>query len=232
MEKLATGDVGFRVTLMNYKDHDKIVKYFQNKVGAFMVVENEESNKHFQGEFTVVAKKNKPVYHKSMVRQAREEFKKAMIDNLIDEKKNANAMYSFKEVSDVNGWYRYLCKGDSKAKDPVVVIRNGIMTEEVVEVYHETYWIEYEQMKENGKKTKFELIRDMVVEEDVGHQLEDKTQAMWAYKIIKYHYENGLIIPNEIYIKKLVVTYMLKELDDYYRKRQMLQMSLRMFHYA
>lgn len=70
--------------------------------------------------------------------------------------KVGNGGYSLKECDEnVDAYMRYMCKGDSKDNDPVVLIHQGQdYTEEKVKAAHDAYWVNNAALSENKKKRK------------------------------------------------------------------------------
>lgn len=189
--------IKFRIT--KWTDIDKFIKFIHQYDKTFMVSENENSNHHYQG--LIVSKTKKPCKSKSIVDAFRKKLK-------INQDLQGNKDFSVGEISETPEIYlRYLCKGAGPKTEPSVVTNNILLDNEVT-LNHHKYWEENAKIKDHTSNRKYDKIRDYQLDEKYSSR---PAEVQWAMKIILYHDENNLLIPDDYQIKKMVTTYIIKD---------------------
>lgn len=139
-------------------------------------------------------------------------FKRKFTDKI------GNGGYSLKECDDdVEAYMRYMCKGDSKDNDPVVLIKQGQdYTDEKIKAAHDAYWVNNAALQSNKKKRKLIPNCQTVIEKleavckEKGVRKNDKNAIAAEYiKMMKDARK-----PINVFAAKAVVNTVVVLLDD------------------
>lgn len=121
-----------RVDMVNEATGEKLVKYCNESFDEFLIVyENADGNEHYHVHG----------YSNARIATLRQQFRRKFPEN------SGNKGYELKECDDeVNGYLRYLAKGDSPQDMPVLIDYRGQYD---MDDLHAKYWEEFE--RENGE---------------------------------------------------------------------------------
>lgn len=190
--------------LTKCKDLDKLIKLNHKYDKYFMVSENENSNHHYQGMIKIKTKKM--CKSKNIVDNFRRKLKES-------QDLGGNKDFSVGEITETPEVYiRYLCKGDNEKKEPNVII-NNILLETEVTLNHHKYWEINKDLKTTDAHRKYNKIKEYEISQEMLEKLKNADELIWTMKIILYHDSKNLLIPDAYSIKKMVNTYMIKDLN-------------------
>lgn len=172
-----------------------IQTYDKSDVKRFFVVkENLDSNTHYQMLLEIEEGNSLP-------RSLKDKFVRKFRERFPDLK--GNKFYSCKQVTDEMGMLRYLCKADGE-KYTVQVVANNILSNSEILRYHADYYEVQRNLKVDKRDTKYKAIMDVVVPSSVPPYL------MLRYKIVRYYYNEGLMIPDKHMLDRMENTYNLR----------------------
>jgi len=206
MEKVKKQIIMFR--LHKWSDKDKLIRFIHG-YNKYLVVMEKASRDHIQGVIIDECKKGKLT--KSYV----DEFRKKLKINQ-DVKGNKDFSVSAYEY-DEEKQYDYFLKGDGKDKEPEIIL-NNILLESEVRLGHVRYWEKNTELKKTDGKKKWYKIRDYKLPQEIEEKYYREPRRLWYIKIVMYHDENDLLIPDDYQIKKMIKTYMIKEITDVKQK--------------
>lgn len=192
--------VAFRIKYSQIQDHNRFKKFLHSYKNFFVVSENEQTNHHLQGVVTIPTK---PVLPKSAIDTFRVKFKALGWFS-------GNKDYSLKLGDGSEKYLRYLCKGESSTKPPIIYINNFLL-EEKINVLHNEYYIENKKYKTTDAHKKYAKIIQIKIPEKYKNACSLVKVIM---QIIMYHDQNNLLIPDDYSLKKMARTYLFKTLDD------------------
>lgn len=212
-------NVSISFRLHKWSCTDKLIKFIHQYHKWFVVIETEANREHIQGYVEVLNKKN--VLPKTIVDKFRKDIKKS-------QDLNGNSDFSVKMNDGAIENIIYLCKGKGKETLPNILINNKVL-ENDIRLYRDKYWEKNEELKATDGKKKWYKIRDEKLSEKLQKKFQDNPQVIWTLKIIQYHNNNDLLIPDNYSIKKMVRTYILKDLDEVKREQMMVNIALEIF---
>lgn len=133
-------DLALRLDILHDDNVQQLVSLCDSLGGSYWIVrEGGATNPHLHVHLTTKTKLN-------AVRQA---FKRRFPDH------SGNGHYSIKQCdSDVEGYDRYLAKGEAEGDDPIIIARHGVeYTLDNIKQWHASYWaVNQELMKKRRKK--------------------------------------------------------------------------------
>lgn len=201
-EKYNEHYVSIRVHKEYVKEED-LIKYLHQYDKPFMVLETHGSEReHYQSLF--------------IKKSVRGSLPKTIRDNIcrdIKKKLNlkGNKQFAVSYIYETpDKFLRYLCKG-SKETLPDIKI-NNILLESQIAPYHHKYWEENKNYKTTDSHRKYAKI--MAIKLPEKYEKYENHGIGIGMKIIKYHDENNLLIPDDYQLKKMIRTYSFKTLDE------------------
>ena len=187
----------------------------------FIVIETEANREHIQGYLEIESKKAQ--LEKSVVDKFRRDLKK-------NQDVRGNADFSVKLNDGAEENIIYLCKGKGEGKLPNVFMNNKICPK-LEEEYHKKYWETNNELKKNNDKKKWYKIREVKLCPKLEEKYHNNDSILWAIKIIKYHDDNDLLIPDDYSIKKMVRTYQIKDTEGDQKERLIEMTAKRIYEY-
>lgn len=195
-EKKKEHYIAFRIKYSAIKDHDQFKRILHGYTKWYVVEEHKSTNYHIQG---VIFIRGKSMLPKSCIDKFRLQIRSLKWFH-------GNKDYALK-LGDGNEKYLiYLSKGDKKGTQPIIYYNNYVL-EDTVRLYHNKYWEENKKYKTTDAHRKYAKIIALELPEKYEQWQPEKKMAI---KIIKYHDEQNLLIPDDYAIKKMVRTYLLK----------------------
>lgn len=215
MEKHELHYIAFRVKRSSI-EHDTFVKFLHEYGKVFAVSENEQTNHHIQG-IVQIRTKNK-IIHKSAVDNFRRKMKAR--NGLV-----GNKDFSVKECDDNDKYITYLCKGASAKEPPIIFLHNwSNILESEIRLNHNKFWEVNKNLKSTDAHKKYHKIASLELPEKFQKMyLSDKMK--WSLKIILYHYNNDLLIPDKYQLDKMITTYQMKTAECPYHFAYVLSQS-------
>ncbi len=181
---------------------DDLVKYLHKYDKPFMVLESDGSEReHYQSLFL-----------KKSVRGSTPKTTRDNVSRDVKEKLNlkGNKQFAVSYIyEEPDKFLRYLCKG-SKDKLPDIKI-NNILLENQVAPYHNKYWEENKNYKATDSHRKYSKIMALKIPEKYD---KNSPLVQIIMKIIMYHDENNLLIPDDYQLRKQARTYHFKTLSE------------------
>lgn len=148
-------DCKLRVDVLVDEDLGRVKEWIERTAATWLLVEEDhDANRHVHAYMRV----NLP-----SIARLRSAFR-----NVFGKTHSGNKSYSMEVMWDEEfheGYFRYLCKGNSLAELPIVISRSGIQfsVEGVIEKFHQEYYDEAERRKSKRKRMK----KEETIEEEV-----------------------------------------------------------------
>lgn len=212
--------ISFRIH--KWLDQDKLIRHLHQYHKWFVVKETEANREHIQGYIEI--ENIKKVLDKTIVDKFRKDLKK-------NQDLKGNSDFSVKLNDGAIENIIYLCKGKGTGTLPDIIMNNKILENEV-RLNHNKYWEKNQELKATDGKKKWYKIKEVKLSEKIEEKYINNREIIWAIKIIKYHDENDLLIPDDYSIKKMVRTYMVKETEGDKKDRYIENIARNIYDYS
>lgn len=190
-------DLAIRIDVLDESNVPTLVGLLDSLGGAYWIVrEGGVANPHLHVHLTTTQKLNS-------VRQA---FKRRFPDH------SGNGHYSIKQCDeDVEGYDRYMAKGESEGDDPIVIARQGaLLTLEYIAELHKEYWAVNQELRKKRRKKLNGAVTDQLLQRCLDRGIKSKGGIAVVYlELIK---ESGR--PLNIFAAKAAVNAIWLTLED------------------
>lgn len=212
------------IRLHKWTDEDKLIRFIHTRCMKWFVVKESASRDHIQGHVEIHHKKND--LDKKQQKNVIDNFRNALKKN---QDLHGQKEFSVKQTDGDPACWRYLCKGKGRNTMPDIIMDNLLVLEEKVRLTRDKYYEINDELKASDGKKKWYKIRDFKLPQNIEEKYDKDSRRLWYIKIVMYHDANDLLIPDDYQIKKMIKTYMIKEITDEDQKLKYVESLARQF---
>lgn len=205
MEEDKVSEQWIMFRLHKWKSKDSVIKFlhqYEKHIACF----EEASRYHVQGVVKIVKKRK--VLKKTYINEFRKKIQESQ--DLHGQTDYALKLYEYNDEAK----FDYFCKGGGKKEPPELWVNNVYPLENDVRLAHQRYWEKNAELKRTDGKKKWHKIKEYELPEEIEEKYYREPQRLWYIRIVMYHDENDLLIPDDYQIKKMIKTYMIKDIGD------------------